>query len=158
MADLFSGLIKGLSGIIPQDTPDMKIFNIQNSIKELDEKEEKLYANIGRKLYNPQEHTEYTPELELIAKNRENFQLQLSEAQKEKHEIERAKQEAIALQEAKDAERSCSQCGTYNDEGVRFCQECGNKLEAAKPSFCGNCGTEVPADKNFCGKCGQKIN
>jgi hypothetical protein len=54
MADLFSGLgglMKGLSSLMPQDSPDTKIFNANNELNELQQRELKLYAEIGKKGY-----------------------------------------------------------------------------------------------------------
>jgi class 3 adenylate cyclase len=47
----------------------------------------------------------------------------------------------------------CSQCGFENRETVRFCEECGAKLELR----CSACGTTVPIGRKFCGGCGQPL-
>jgi predicted amidophosphoribosyltransferase len=47
----------------------------------------------------------------------------------------------------------CPRCGFDNREGVRFCEECGGKLEQA----CPGCGTAVPPGRKFCGGCGQPL-
>lgn len=47
----------------------------------------------------------------------------------------------------------CPRCGYDNRNGVRFCEECGGKLERVCPS----CGTAIPLGKKFCGECGQPI-
>jgi class 3 adenylate cyclase/tetratricopeptide (TPR) repeat protein len=47
----------------------------------------------------------------------------------------------------------CSSCGFENREGVRFCEECGGKLEQVCPA----CGTAVPPGRKFCGGCGQAL-
>ena len=44
MGDILTGIVKGLSGFMPQDDPDVKIFNAQTEVKEFSEKEEKIYA------------------------------------------------------------------------------------------------------------------
>jgi class 3 adenylate cyclase/tetratricopeptide (TPR) repeat protein len=48
----------------------------------------------------------------------------------------------------------CSQCGFENRETVRFCEECGAKLELR----CSACGTTVPLGRKFCGDCGQPLS
>ena len=48
----------------------------------------------------------------------------------------------------------CPQCQTENREGIRFCEECGSKMEIKCPS----CGALIPPGKRFCGKCGQKLD
>src|SRR5262245_58132332 len=47
----------------------------------------------------------------------------------------------------------CLQCQFENREGVRFCEQCGAKLEQTCPA----CGSIVPPDRKFCGGCGQPL-
>jgi class 3 adenylate cyclase/tetratricopeptide (TPR) repeat protein len=47
----------------------------------------------------------------------------------------------------------CPQCQFENREGVRFCEECGAKLEQVCPS----CGAAVPPGRKFCGECGARL-
>jgi class 3 adenylate cyclase/tetratricopeptide (TPR) repeat protein len=47
----------------------------------------------------------------------------------------------------------CPQCGFDNRPGVRFCEQCGAKLEQTCPA----CGASVPPDRKFCGACGQLL-
>ena len=47
----------------------------------------------------------------------------------------------------------CPKCRFYNREGVRFCEECGTKLELV----CPNCGANIPLVRRFCGECGQDL-
>src|SRR4051794_39153274 len=47
----------------------------------------------------------------------------------------------------------CPQCQFDNRESVRFCEECGAKLEQVCPS----CGAAVPPGRRFCGECGAKL-
>ena len=47
----------------------------------------------------------------------------------------------------------CARCQAGNREGVRFCEECGNRLVLA----CAQCGAEILADKKFCGSCGNPV-
>lgn len=53
---------------------------------------------------------------------------------------------------------NCSNCGASINEGIKFCPECGNKVEAAKPAFCVKCGTEIKPEVKFCPECGHKAN
>jgi class 3 adenylate cyclase/tetratricopeptide (TPR) repeat protein len=48
----------------------------------------------------------------------------------------------------------CPQCGFENREQVRFCEECGTKLELACPT----CQAPVPPGRKFCGQCGHPLN
>jgi predicted ATPase/class 3 adenylate cyclase len=47
----------------------------------------------------------------------------------------------------------CPACRAENRAGIRFCEECGARLELA----CTTCGASVPADKKFCGSCGAPL-
>jgi class 3 adenylate cyclase len=47
----------------------------------------------------------------------------------------------------------CSNCGTHNEAGRKFCAECGKGLGVA----CGVCGTVNPASVKFCGECGSRM-
>jgi predicted ATPase/class 3 adenylate cyclase len=47
----------------------------------------------------------------------------------------------------------CTNCGTPNEAGRKFCAECGKGLGVA----CANCGTVNPASVKFCGECGSAM-
>jgi class 3 adenylate cyclase/tetratricopeptide (TPR) repeat protein len=47
----------------------------------------------------------------------------------------------------------CPRCQSDNREGIRFCEECGNRLALT----CANCGAEMLPDKRFCGSCGTPV-
>ena len=47
----------------------------------------------------------------------------------------------------------CSECQFDNREGVKFCEECGAKLELK----CPNCDANIPPGRKFCGECGQNL-
>ena len=47
----------------------------------------------------------------------------------------------------------CPKCQSDNREGVKFCEECGAKLELVCPS----CGANIPLGKKFCGECGHDL-
>jgi class 3 adenylate cyclase/predicted ATPase len=48
---------------------------------------------------------------------------------------------------------TCTNCGTPNEAGRKFCAECGKPLGAA----CANCGTLNAATVKFCGECGSAM-
>jgi class 3 adenylate cyclase/tetratricopeptide (TPR) repeat protein len=48
---------------------------------------------------------------------------------------------------------TCSNCGTENPPGRKFCRECGTPLAV----LCGVCGTSNPAGDKFCGECGSPL-
>ena len=47
----------------------------------------------------------------------------------------------------------CHACGTQNEDGRKFCGECGAPLTAV----CGECGTANPPGTKFCGECGVAL-
>src|ERR671930_2075916 len=47
----------------------------------------------------------------------------------------------------------CSACGTQNEEGRKFCGECGAALRIACPA----CGTANTPGAKFCGECGAAL-
>jgi predicted amidophosphoribosyltransferase len=51
----------------------------------------------------------------------------------------------------------CPSCGKQNPSGVKFCQECGAKMETAATARLCACGAEVAPGKKFCGECGKAI-
>ena len=48
----------------------------------------------------------------------------------------------------------CPKCKSDNREGVKFCEECGAKLELECPA----CRAKIPLEKKFCGECGHKLD
>jgi class 3 adenylate cyclase/tetratricopeptide (TPR) repeat protein len=48
----------------------------------------------------------------------------------------------------------CPKCQSDNRGGVKFCEECGAKLELECPA----CKAKIPLDKKFCGECGQMLS
>ena len=47
----------------------------------------------------------------------------------------------------------CSQCGTDNETGLKFCDECGSPLASGCPS----CGASNRPAAKFCGVCGTSL-
>ena len=152
MGDILTGIVKGLSGFMLQDDPDVKIFNAQTEMKEFSEREGKIYARLGRQVYETDGGENY-PEI----------RAELDLSRRRKAALERAEAEERARREAEEQEHSCPNCGAYNPEGTNFCQECGTRLTQpvqqapAAKRFCPNCGTEVIAGHRFCSGCGTKM-
>lgn len=48
----------------------------------------------------------------------------------------------------------CSNCGSDNPEGQRFCNQCGNALAATCPA----CGASNPPGSRFCGQCATPLS
>lgn len=54
--------------------------------------------------------------------------------------------------------KTCSNCGTENDNDAILCMECGMKLDISNDvNFCIHCGTEVVPGARFCMNCGKLI-
>jgi class 3 adenylate cyclase len=47
----------------------------------------------------------------------------------------------------------CSSCGTENEQGRKFCGNCGTALSVV----CGVCATPNPPGTKFCGECGSSL-
>lgn len=162
MADILTGLVKGLSGFMPQDNPDVKIFNAQTEMKELAEKIEKVYARLGKQVYESdggEAYPEIKAELDLLSANRKAVAERLQTAKNEKEAKERTEAEERARREAEECGCRCPNCDARYPEGSKFCQECGSKLEscATTKRFCPGCGSEIAEGHRFCQECGTKI-
>jgi ribosomal protein L40E len=155
--DLFSGLsglgglMKGLSGLMPQDDPNVMLMNAQNEVNDLKTQESTVFMEIGKLAYaqNPGAFPEQRNKLELIQANLSAAESKLTAKQQEIKAAELARKEA-------DERSCCPNCGTQNPEGVKFCQECGAKL-GQKKAFCTECGQENPPGTRFCGNCGKQL-
>jgi len=53
-------------------------------------------------------------------------------------------------------EVTCPGCRQKLTANLKFCPECGTKIEAIKPKFCIECGTKLTSDVKFCPECGHK--
>ncbi|MHB1313859.1 MAG: zinc ribbon domain-containing protein [Christensenellales bacterium] len=153
--DLFGGLgglMKGLSGFMPQDDPNVKIMNASTAVADLEKQMQDIYAEVGKKALeiSPQSFEEEQLELQGLQKQLDKAKGALEEAQAAKHAEEQAKNQAIEA-------RTCPSCGEVNPEGVKFCQECGTKLGAPAKNLCPKCGAENPAGTKFCGECGNRL-
>jgi len=152
------GLVKGLSSIMPQDDPAVKILNAQTEVSELKAKEEKLYGAIGRKaveLYGLESFPEQSDELKLVQTNLVSAEEKVAVLKKEKEDADQAAKAEEEARRQAIAPYICPSCGFENAEGTKFCNECGTKLGIQK-SFCTSCGAELQAGARFCGECGAR--
>ena len=156
MVDMFGGLgdlVGGFSRFMPQDDPDVKVFNAQKELVDLQMQESEIFAEVGRKVFERDGGAGFPAEAErlrLIQSNIEAAKEKLGMVQNEAKAAEAARQQA-------DASRTCPNCGNLNPEGVNFCQECGTKLGAPAKLICQGCGTENPPGTRFCGSCGARL-
>lgn len=143
-----SGLMKGLSGFMPQDDPEVRLMTAQSELSALKEQETELYAQIGRLALakGGGQFPELENRLQLVQGNIIEAAEKLKKAQTEKDAKD-------AAQKAEEEAHTCSSCGSINPDGMRFCQECGAKLGALK---CRKCGVTLSPGTRFCGECGAK--
>ena len=160
MAGILDGIVRGIASLAPQDDPDVKIFNAQNELKDITEKEEKIYAALGRRVFaenGKEAYPETAVQLEALSANRAEIEAKVAQMKAEKEAREKA--EAEAQREAAEADRTCPSCGTVNAEGCKFCCDCGTRLPEkteVKKRFCTECGAEVADGMKFCSGCGAR--
>jgi len=152
-SDMFGGLgglLKGLSGLMPQDDPNVKLMNAQSQVDDLRIQEAEAYAEIGKLVFqqNPDAFPAQANRLRLIQTNLAQMQADLDNQTKAKQAAEEAAKQA-------EAAATCPSCGAKNPEGVKFCQDCGAKLGGA--AACPSCGQANPPGTRFCGGCGTKL-
>lgn len=152
--DIFGGLMKGLGAFMPKDDPNVKLFQSQSEISDLQSKEIELYAKIGQKAFpsikDLAEYNDLVTELNFTQRKLQTAQDELRAAQNIKTEQEQKEQELLKS-------RTCPNCDTVNPEGVKFCQECGARLNQSTKVICQGCGTEFPEGTRFCGECGRQL-
>ena len=120
MSNIIDGLIKGVSGFLPQDDPDVKILTAQAELREFSEKEEKIFARLGRAVYDTdggESHPEIKTELEVLFNNRYAAEERLQAARDEK-----------ILREKAEAEERARREGSTQLSQLRKLQFAGNKL------------------------------
>lgn len=150
MAGLLDGLVKGLVNLAPQDDPDVKNFNAQSELKEIKEKEEELFAALGKKVYEEggkERYPEIATQLDALNKKRTEIETLIQQLCKEKEEREAAEKQGCI----------CPNCGASNNNNCNFCSECGSKLpeiQETSKRFCTRCGAEIAEGMRFCSSCG----
>lgn len=143
----FSGLIKGLSNFMPQDDPNVNLLKVQAEVSDWKKQETEILTEIGRQaLERGDQFPELESRLKLVQENMATSQARLRRVQEEKEAQEEARR-------AEEKACTCLSCGSINPQGVRFCQECGFKLE---PNSCYKCGAALLSGARFCGECGAK--
>ena len=149
--DLFGnlgGLMRGLSGFLPQDDPNVKRMSLQAQLDELRGQETALLADVGKRTLTetPGRFPEQEAELACIRGRLASAEAELAGAQREEQQAEQARRQEEAM-------HTCPWCGCRNPDDVQFCQECGAKLG---PRVCSACGAKLAPGTRFCGTCGAK--
>ena len=129
--------------VVPKDTPEGKLLNTESELNDLKRQETELLQEIGRQAYadNPSIWPQDS-RLTLIRQNMSSAQSTIAEIK--------------AAIESEEAKGRCPNCGFKNDEGMRFCRECGTSLEAAPTKYCTSCGAVLAPGVRFCGSCGAQ--
>lgn len=54
----------------------------------------------------------------------------------------------------------CSNCGAQMEEDIKFCTECGSKMESPETEKlkCPSCSAKLPNGTKFCTECGAKVD
>jgi len=73
-----------------------------------------------------------------------------------------AKAQSASQAHAAPAGAVCPGCGAPVADGVKFCNQCGTRVEVSVPAaeakkFCSSCGAEAVSGVKFCSQCGAKI-
>ena len=146
------GLMKGLSGFMPQDDPNVKIMNATTTLADLEKQMQSVYAQAGKKALesNPQGFEPERAELQ-------GLQLQYNKAKTALEQAQAAKKAEEEAAEIAKESRTCPSCGEINPEGVKFCQECGAKLGVPAKAACSKCGFQNDPGTKFCGECGNRL-
>ena len=102
------------------------------------------------------------PEFQELFQQLDGLRQQITDQQAE---VERIRQEkapeaaaAAPAPTAAPAGRTCPNCHAEVAAGVKFCPNCGSKVDVAPAQVtCPNCGATVPAGSRFCPECGKTI-
>lgn len=66
------------------------------------------------------------------------------------------------IQNNESVDNKCPQCNTTLEHGIKFCTECGTKIENAsdfkQQINCSHCDANLEPGMNFCTECGKNIN
>ncbi|HWS30278.1 MAG TPA: zinc ribbon domain-containing protein [Clostridia bacterium] len=150
ISDILGGIFKGLSGFMPQDDPEIRLYQAQAELNEMQPREAEIYADAGKLVTEQDGRTRFPglfSQLELVKSNITAAQARLKSVKREKKKEKRDAEER----------RTCPNCGHINPDGVNFCQECGAKLVGPVKNICPACKTENDLGARFCGGYGARL-
>ncbi len=146
------GLVKGLTGLMPQDDPAVQVLSATSELDGFRKQEQELYAQIGKTMVEQSgldAFGELGNKLRLVQANIASAEEKLNGAKAAQDAKQKSEEEAAAV-------LTCPSCGHVNPEGTSFCGECGSKLGAPAKTFCTTCGAELAPGTKFCGTCGAR--
>lgn len=161
MSDFLSGLggfIKGMQPLMGEEMKNDASVNalfLQNDVTELRDKKKDVMAKIGQAVYDAHQKSGGYTEYAALFEEAQMIDKQLGVKQAEMQEAKKAAEEKQKSDERDRLARTCPSCGCENEPGVKFCSECGTKLEQA--GHCGECGAELKPGVKFCGECGARL-
>jgi|MudIll2142460700_1097286.scaffolds.fasta_scaffold1101718_1 RNA polymerase subunit RPABC4/transcription elongation factor Spt4 len=102
------------------------------------------------------------PELQELFQQLDSLRQQVADQQAE---VEQMRQEkapeapaAAPTLAAASAGHPCPNCSADVPPGVKFCPNCGSKIEVAPAQLtCPSCGATVPGGSRFCPECGKTL-
>ena len=156
MKEIFDGLgeaAKEFYDMLPFNDPERKYQRALEKLKELKKRENEVYADIGRKLYQEEGASGFPQEVEKLHKiydERRMAELEVTRLQQERQRCEQQQQDSNAQ-----SGRCCPHCGAVNTAEVRFCRDCGSPMQTQVT--CSECGAQNPAGTRFCGLCGKRM-
>lgn len=155
MNGVLENLAQGIANAVAPNDPDVKILNAQAEVEKLKVEEEKIFAEIGKKVIESGNIEKYG-DLKVKLDTKKEEIIKAEESLKSAKE-EKEKDKVVSNENT--GSHFCTNCGMENGLDVKFCRECGTKLinEEAKKLFCTNCGTENKAGTKFCVNCGNKF-
>ncbi len=154
------GLIKGMQPLMGEDAKkdeSMNAFLLKTEVSELQGKQSEVFARIGREILDAHRQSGRYPEYEALFAQAEAIQTQIDAKQTEMEAAQKAAQARQQAEELALRARTCQNCGTVNEQDVKFCCECGGKLTVPSAAGCPGCGAQNAPGTKFCGECGGKL-
>ncbi|MBN1135959.1 MAG: zinc ribbon domain-containing protein [Anaerolineae bacterium] len=98
------------------------------------------------------------PEMQDLFQQLDSLRQQVADQQEEIERIRQEKAPEAPVAAPAPAGLTCPNCHAEVAAGVKFCPNCGSKIEEPPaPATCPNCGAVVPPGSRFCPECGKTI-